>query len=185
MIPLLKDVTLAQNLEFNGAFRYTDYSTSGGVKTWKLGLSWEPADDLRVRATRSNDIRAPSLFELFAGRSGGTTGFTDLHTGVAGFTANSSQGNPNLVPEVAHTITVGGVWTPRQLPGFSVSVDYYDIKIEGAIANRTVAQLNQDCEASNGTAPSCALISRPLPFSAARSPPCAPSPGISSGTSGM
>ena len=38
LVPLLKDVVLAKSVEFNGAVRRTDYSTSGGVTTWKVGL---------------------------------------------------------------------------------------------------------------------------------------------------
>ena len=174
ILPLLNNAPFAKNLELNGAYRYTKYDRTGlgvstgvSAKTWKLGVNWRPLNDLRFRATRSDDIRAPSLIELFAGKSAGTTGFTDLHTGFAGFTANSSQGNPNLVPEVAHTTTVGGVWTPSFLSGFSASVDYYKIEIANAIAsvggNTTAAQ--NICEASGGTSPLCALYIRPLPFS--------------------
>ena len=174
IVPLLKDVTFAKNLELNGAYRHTQYDRSGlgssssiSANTWKVGLNWQPFDDLRFRATRSNDIRAPSLFELYAGPSGGTTGFTDLHTGFAGFTASTNLGNPNLVPEVAHTVTVGGVWTPSFIQGFSASVDYYKIEIDNAIAqvggNTTAAQ--NICEQSGGTSPLCALYIRPNPFS--------------------
>src|SRR3546814_9599934 len=38
VFPLLKDVPGADTLDFNGAVRYTDYSESGEVTTWKAGL---------------------------------------------------------------------------------------------------------------------------------------------------
>src|SRR5690606_34049907 len=58
-------VPLGLGLEFNGAVRATDYSTSGYVTTWKLGATWAPIEDIRFRITRSRDIRAPNLNELF------------------------------------------------------------------------------------------------------------------------
>jgi hypothetical protein len=36
-IPLLKDLPLVSSLDANLAGRYTDYSTSGSVETWKVG----------------------------------------------------------------------------------------------------------------------------------------------------
>ncbi len=167
LVPLLADVPLIHRLELNGAARYTDYSTSGSVKTWKLGLSWEVSDDLRFRATRSRDIRAPTLFDLFRPASEAPFGFNDLHTGITRTVASRSQGNSNLVPEIGKTLTVGAVYKPHWLPGFSASVDYYDIKLDKAVTNvaGTSAAIQRLCEDSNGTSPYCALYVRPLPFS--------------------
>jgi iron complex outermembrane receptor protein len=167
VIPLLTDKPFAKVFEFNGAARYTHYSNSGNVTTWKAGLNYQPVDDLRLRATRSRDIRAPSLLELYAGRTISITGFGDLHTGGSGFTNTLTQGNPNLVPEEADTTTIGIVWSPSQVPGLSVSVDYYDITIDNAIVgvggNNNASQ--QACEVSGGTSPVCAFYIRPFPFS--------------------
>jgi outer membrane receptor protein involved in Fe transport len=43
-------------------------------------------------------------------------------------------GNQNLEEETAKTLTLGAVLTPRFLPGFSLTADYYDIRLGGAIA---------------------------------------------------
>jgi outer membrane receptor protein involved in Fe transport len=167
VVPLLKDVALVKNLEFNGAFRYTDYSTSGVAKTWKLGLNYSPIDDVRFRLVRSRDIRAPTLNDLYGGQTIALTGYTDLHTGVAGFVNGSSQGNPNLLPEVADNEVAGVVYQPHWLPGFSISLDYYNIVINNAIGsvggNNTATQ--QECERSGGTSILCSLYIRPNGFS--------------------
>jgi outer membrane receptor protein involved in Fe transport len=159
-LPLLKDLPLIQALDFNGAVRRTDYSTSGAVTTWKAGLTWELYNDLRLRVTRSRDIRAPSLYELF---QRGTTSYQpqvfDPFTNTTATNVRSVvRGNPDLRPEVANTLTFGGVYSPSFLPGFNFSVDYYDIKIRDAIASLSYQQEIDDCY--DGSASACALISR-------------------------
>ncbi|MBN8605669.1 MAG: TonB-dependent receptor [Caulobacterales bacterium] len=147
------------DLEFNGAFRYTDYSNSGGVDTWKLGLTYEPIEDVRFRVSRSRDIRAPNLYELFASPSTGFAAFT-----VNPFTGNQiptiptiTTGNPDLEPETGDTWTIGAVFRPSFLPGLSASIDYYDIELtNGIVTGRTVSQVLSDC--FNGDATACAQI---------------------------
>ena len=63
-VPLLKD-TFVQDLNMNAAGRMTSYSTSGLVETWKLGLTSQINDDIKLRTTLSSDIRAPGVGELF------------------------------------------------------------------------------------------------------------------------
>jgi iron complex outermembrane receptor protein len=166
-VPLLKDVFLTKGLDVNGAFRNANYSISGNANTWKVGTVWHMVDGLTFRATRSRDFRAPTLIDLFAPISKESTGYTDLHTGVAGITYIQSQGNPNLKPELGNTTTVGVVFKPGWLPDFSVAVDYYNISIIDAIGtfSGTDSAVQAQCEQSGGTSPSCALYVRPLPFS--------------------
>lgn len=136
LVPLLKDSAVAKNLEFNGAVRRTDYSTSSSVTTWKAGLIWEMNDDFRLRGTRSRDIRAPNLNDLFAPNSQFVNAYLDRtqpdSPQVPNFTANG--GNPLLKPEIADTWTAGGVYSPQWLPGFSISADWYKINIKDAIS---------------------------------------------------
>src|SRR5690606_16204117 len=66
IIPLARDAAFARLFDLNAAVRYAEYSTAGGQTAWKIGAVWEPADWLRLRTTRSRDIRAPALNELFS-----------------------------------------------------------------------------------------------------------------------
>jgi iron complex outermembrane receptor protein len=159
-VPLAKNESWAQDLEFNAAGRYTNYSTSGGVETWKLGLSNQVNDEIRLRATWSDDIRAPNLSELFA--AGVTNGRTipDPFTGAAPSVRATSKGNVNLKPENATTITGGIVYTPNWLEGFSLSVDWYYINIKGAIGTLSAEQELAYCFAAPSTSPYCPLIIR-------------------------
>jgi len=166
-VPLLKDVPLVQNLDANLAGRYTDYSTSGSVQTWKVGLDYHVNDDVRFRATTSIDIRAPTLNDLFSPVQSSVTSFTDIHTGGYGILFISSQGNPLLQPEVARTYTAGIVLTPSWLSGVTASYDYYHIDIKNGIGSLSAGntQIQNLCEDSGGTSQYCSLYTRPLPFS--------------------
>ena len=114
-LPVLKDSAIARSLDLNGAVRHADYSTSGGVTTWKLGGSWQIVDDLRLRGTWSQDIRAPNLLELYnpATQLNGNV----VYNGVTVPQVNFATGNPNLRPERARTITFGGVYSPAFASG--------------------------------------------------------------------
>lgn len=136
VIPLAKDADWATALDLNAGARATDYSTSGYVTTWKVGVTWSPIDDLRFRATRSRDIRAPNMQELFAGtNSSFQSSRQDPFNNNATVTINVlSQGNLNLKPEKADTTGLGVVLQPSFMPGFSASVDYWNIDTKGLIA---------------------------------------------------
>jgi outer membrane receptor protein involved in Fe transport len=145
-------IPLWEGLDLNGAFRQTDYSTSGSVSTWKVGATWQVIDDIRLRATRSRDIRAPNLAELF------TPGTARTNT-VNVLQANGSQrtdqfleqttGNLTLTPEIAMTWGAGAVFTPTFLPGFAASVDYFDIDLEDAIGTITAQTITTLCLEQN------------------------------------
>lgn len=160
VVPLLRDVPLARNVELNLAGRHADYSNSGGVETWKAGLSWEVLDGLRLRATRSRDIRAPNLTELFEAGATSLVALNDpANAGVrVPNVINIDRGNPDLQPERADTLVAGAVLQPRFLPGFSLAVDYYDIKVRDAIAQLNGQQVLDFC--SQGLTALCDFITR-------------------------
>lgn len=61
---------IVNGLNFEGGYRYTDFSVSGGGSTsydsWKAGLNWTAADGLLVRSMVQRATRAPNVNELFA-----------------------------------------------------------------------------------------------------------------------
>ncbi|MBN9588310.1 MAG: TonB-dependent receptor [Alphaproteobacteria bacterium] len=179
-VPLVKDLPLARLISADGAMRYTDYHVggmdpagSGFVKTgfasstWKLGLAWQVTDDLSLRATRSRDIRAPTLWDLFQGPNTTTSGVSDALTGVSGSANTQAIGNPNLSPEVAHNTTAGLIYEPGWLAGARVKLDYFHIDIIDEIAGVSGASniVQSLCLASpGGSSPYCALIQRPVSY---------------------
>ncbi|PZQ58749.1 MAG: hypothetical protein DI570_17300 [Phenylobacterium zucineum] len=147
-VPLLKDMTGFESLGLNGAVRRTDYKVSGAVTTWKVGGTWEPIDGVLLRLTRSRDIRAPSLSELFSlGGISATGSFFNPFNGQSARLPVQTTGNPNLVPERADTLSFGGTWRASggPLSGLRVSADYYKIKVEDVIASVGATDILQRC----------------------------------------
>lgn len=145
--PLVRDLPFIQSLDFNGAVRSTEYSTSGNVTTWKAGLTYDVNDTLRFRGTRSRDIRAPNLNDLFLGGQANSNSVQDvLQPGAPSvFITTLSGGNPFLTPEVAETTAYGFVFRPAFLEGFSMSLDYFEIDIADAIVNQGAAATVNQC----------------------------------------
>jgi len=161
IVPIIRD-SFFHSADLNGAIRYADYSTVGGQTTWKIGGVVEPVKGLRFRATKSRDIRAPALYELYSPGSEVTNtinGIVNGNTGAAlastpTIPQNVNQGSANLKPEKADTWTVGMVVEPDgALRGLRASVDYYDINIKGAIINLNASNIAQLCtnEIKSGT----------------------------------
>ncbi len=158
-LPFLNSETLGK-ANLNVAGRWTDYSTSGVVYTWKVGGAWDtPIDGVRLRAVTSRDVRAPNLSELYAAPVTTTLpNFTNPFTSGSLLVLQNVVGNPALKPETAKNTTVGVVLAnPRWLPGFSVSVDYFNIIVDDVISSLTAQQevnfcfsgLSQFCSAFN------------------------------------
>lgn len=172
-------VPLGFGLEFNGAIRGTEYSTSGFVTTWKLGATWQPIDDILLRVNRSRDIRAPNLNELYQAGTANTSTVTNPFfvpgqsnpgpgTGVYGASLSylgTVTGNPNLRPEKADSWNLGAVVTPRFFPGFSASVDYWRVKVNDAIDSLSADDIVNRC--FEGLEEYCAAIT-PDPANPAR-----------------
>lgn len=158
-LPVFKESVLGRSLDLNAAARITDYSTSGSVVTWKGGFTYRPIQDVEFRLTRSRDIRAPNLNELFLAGTVQTSNVSDPFNGGANAQfLLTTRGNLALRPEEADTLTFGVVVRPSFLPGFGFSVDYYDIQINGAIATNSAQFVVNRCAA--GETSFCSQITR-------------------------
>ena len=135
-VPLLHDSVFGRALDLNAAVRETHYELSGSVTTWKVGATYDPVDWFRFRATKSRDINAPRISQLFSQGGGASFIVTNPANGVTDAVQGRTNGNPDLVPEVADTFTGGIVFTPEWDwgTGLRASVDYYSIKIKGVIS---------------------------------------------------
>jgi outer membrane receptor protein involved in Fe transport len=130
------------------------------VTTWKVGGNYEPFEGLRFRAVRSRDIRAPNILELNSLRvtTGSATSAIDPTTNQLIQFSSFTSGNRALRPEIANTFSVGAVVRPSFLRGFNVSLDYYNIRVAGAIQTLSAQQTLNECQAGNTTI--CSFITR-------------------------
>jgi iron complex outermembrane recepter protein len=145
LLPLLADRTGFEQLDLSLAARYADYEGSGGIWAWKVGLDWQVHDAVRLRATQSRDIRAATLSERFDRQGVGSSVNDPAFAGLNYTMTQINGGNPNLNPEEADTLSFGVVWQPGFLDGFSMSADYYEIDIAGALAQVGTQNIVDQC----------------------------------------
>lgn len=182
-VPLIADAGALSGLDLELGYRYSDYSNSGGVNTYKAGLG-ASFDDGRylLRAGWNRAIRAPGIIEVFSNQSialwggsdpcaGATPSFTVEQcalTGVApsqyGFVPVNpagqynqlSGGNLDLDPETADTWTIGFAANP--IEDLNLAVDYYRIEVEDAITTVGSRVIIDLC--ASGQTAMCSLIRR-------------------------
>ncbi len=171
-VPLISEKPFFHALAVEGAVRYSDYSTAGGTTAYKLAGEWAPVRDIRFRTTYGKAVRAPNISELFTSTQIGGQWLTDPcnyydvvnRASRTQYTAANcailapdnvneyyqyldviSTGNADLGVETAKTLTAGVVVKPRFIPNLTVSVDYFDIKLRGAIDSFGAQQILNKC----------------------------------------
>jgi outer membrane receptor protein involved in Fe transport len=185
-IPLVEDRRFVQELSLNGAYRYSDYNTGVSTDTYTINGIYSPVDGLRFRGGFSKAVRAPNVVELFTTQGFGlfdldedpcgtarsatlaqcvATGVPAANYGTAALDSPAGQyneltgGNPNLEPEEAETVSFGVVFTPRFLPGFDITVDYFDIEVQGLVSSIGSENTLNLCYQNNDAA-ACDRINR-------------------------
>jgi outer membrane receptor protein involved in Fe transport len=176
-LPLITNKDFFQELSFDVAARYSDYSNFGGAGVYKGSVNWAITEDIRFRADYGTGFRAPKVgSELFLGNTASADGFTDPCEGATDATviancttsfaasgavynpATFSQqlpqlnatwtGNSALRPETSNQYNVGVVLTPRFLPNFTFSADYYNIHVHDLITLLDEDTVLNDCYTS-------------------------------------
>jgi outer membrane receptor protein involved in Fe transport len=157
-VPLLQGKPAAELVSIDAAYRYSYYSTDKQTDTYKVAGEWSPVPALRFRASFQRAVRVGNVNELFSPLQEGVDfGAVDSCEGPnptatleqcqnTGLSASlygtkpedfawaiKSGGNPELDPEESDTVSYGLIITPEFIPQLSISVDYFDIDVEGAI----------------------------------------------------
>jgi len=145
IVPLAKGESWADNWDLSLAARATNYSTSGYVTTWKAGTTYNPIPDVKFRVTRSRDIRAPNLSELYLPGTFSRGNQFDPFSNTTHQVTGNATGNLALKPEKGDTTGIGVVVQPSFVPGLSLSVDYWNIAIKDAIGSVGAANIMQYC----------------------------------------
>jgi outer membrane receptor protein involved in Fe transport len=184
VLPLIEDRRFAKNLALEMGLRSTDHSITGGSTTWKFGVNYRPTNELKIRGGFNRAIRSPDARELFEPNSLGLwegvdncagtapkftaaecarTGLSTTQYGSANLLSPAGQyngvygGNLNVKPEEADTFTLGLVVSP--IDRLNISVDYWDIKVNGYI-DEASPELVIDACAVTGNSAFCSLINR-------------------------
>lgn len=114
-LPILKDRFFFKDLSLEFGARYADYSSVGGVFTFKAGGSYSPVSDIRIRGVYQQATRAPSVFELFQAGEVAFITFTDPCVRV--------RSNGSAVPApsaaVSQICVLQGAPDPRNDPSFT------------------------------------------------------------------
>jgi outer membrane receptor protein involved in Fe transport len=144
----------------NGTILYiNDRESSIGATTYKVSALYDPTEWLRIRATRSRDIRAPNFSELYERtESVGFTGTANPWTGGSDQALIASTGNIDVDAERGDTETFGVVFSPQSswAQGLRLSADWWQIEIDGAIARLGAANIVDGC--FRGNAVLCTFI---------------------------
>jgi iron complex outermembrane receptor protein len=185
VIPLVQGRRGAQNLSLELGYRLSNYSSTGSAPTYKTSAVWAPVDAFRIRTGYNRATVSPSVLALFFPQRLGLGGSQDLCAGTspsatpeqcerqgvpralygtilenpAGQYNTLEGGNPTLEQEIANTVTLGAVFTPRAFPGFSATLDYYRIKIDDTIGSLEADDIMNQCVAT-GNPTLCGLIRR-------------------------
>jgi iron complex outermembrane recepter protein len=187
-IPLVAD-KLVRRLALEGGFRkswYENPRSKFSSDAYKLALDLTFVTGLRLRTSLQGANRAPNVQELFAPAQpdsfardpcAGTsplasetqcarTGVTPAQYGhvvkvdatLFGYNAIMG-GNADLQPETATTRTIGLVLEPRFLRGLNATIDWWDIRLKGAVSKIGAQTIIDSCITS-GDPVFCSRIHR-------------------------
>jgi outer membrane receptor protein involved in Fe transport len=191
--PLLRDVPFFEELTVNLAGRVSDYNTAVGTTySYNAGLQWAPIPDIRFRAQYGRAVRAPNVSEAgfpavdnFANNFQDPCSVTYIASGtqarvdncnaqltaaqrsnlpLGGYSLGIVSGsNADLQEEKSDSYTYGAVIQPRFFPGFSLSVDYYNITVNNVIVSLAAQTIVNACyDTPNLESPLCSTFSRNL-----------------------
>ncbi len=162
---------------------------TGTVTAYNIQGIYAPVEDLRLRAAYATSVRSPTQGDLYTDLTQNFGSVSDpcdvafigtnanfaancaaagVPVGFINTTARSqtisflSGGNETLSAEKGRSLTVGGVLKPQFVPGLSVTVDYYDIKVRSLIASPSLQGIFNACFGSDvpyATNPFCTVTS--------------------------
>jgi iron complex outermembrane receptor protein len=184
--PLLKDLPGVKALDVDLGVRHSNYSLFGSTTKSEFKVEYRPIKDVLVRGTWAQVFRVPTINDLYAAPVNTSVTFNDPCTGLtsamlaanpnlalackgvipnSGFKEPNGQitglnlGNPNLKPESGTVKTVGIVYDPSWLSGFSVDIDYWKYNLNQLITLLDSNYSIQQCVA-NGNPAFCNLVTR-------------------------
>jgi outer membrane receptor protein involved in Fe transport len=118
---------LLQALDLSLAGRWERYSDFGATANPRVGLRYQPAHGLILRATWGKSFKAPDFVEQGLPNSIYYYPAAALGSHSSGAALIPYGGNPDLRPERSTAWTAGLDWTPAAAPRFKASLTYFHI----------------------------------------------------------
>jgi iron complex outermembrane recepter protein len=158
-----------QRLDLSAAVRTESYSDFGKSTNPKIGVQWQPIEDLSLRGSWGTSFKAPRLVQLNEGANVYRPATLPNPNAVAGdpTTARPGQtsyvlallgfGNKALKPETAETWSAGGDFHPSAVPGLKIGATYYSIDYKDRIL---VPNTDEVSRAFQSAAPSDIVLQR-------------------------
>ena len=151
-VPLIlstMNIPFARSLEISFAYRYEEFENldlfgkGAGVATFdnggnpRISIRYQPIADVTLRASWGQSFLSPSAFQIF---NPPQQNFPQLFDIFANQTLQPpggvfQSGTIGLVPEETDSYTAGVVWTPKWLPGFTITVDFYQMYTKSLIVD--------------------------------------------------
>ena len=170
-----------QRLSLSLADRYDAYEDSvPGSKLLdthtsnpKLGITWQPASDMKVRGSYGTSFRAPSLgdysygaptFQAAASAAAvpHAAGLFGLPNGpVAAVLIQGGRLDGVLKPEKAKTWSLGLDFTPSSVPGLNLAATYYEIEYKNQIGTPATSAAFTDASYANALVAAGLAIANP------------------------
>ncbi len=181
-IGLYMAIPITTSLGLDAASRRDRYSNFGSVSSNLASLHWHVSPAVRLRASWSQDFRAPAMNDLYSGNLATSVNLTDpcsdysqvggalaANCAAAGVPSNYVQvnpdiatvsgGNPRLTPETSTSRTVGADFTPWNALPLTLSADYFKIEVNNAITQLSPENILDGCYLS-GDSNLCSFVNR-------------------------
>ena len=125
-------IPVSDDMEAQVAGRFDQFNDFGSTVNPKVAVTYNPIDDLLLRASWGTGFRAPALSSLYGAQSTGYPSGLDPVTGERGQFEATVGGNPNLKEETSESLNVGAVL--EILEGLDFTVDYWLTTLENGIS---------------------------------------------------
>ncbi|WP_045769474.1 TonB-dependent receptor [Xanthomonas albilineans] len=183
-VPVLAQSSPVGAVNLTLSDRFSDYSSvRSSNNSASFQVEWRPIHDLMLRGTAAQVFRAPAIGDIYLGPTADSPNFTDPCIGYSGSGhANACAGVPagwagsglsqansiksgsryvgyQLKPEKGTSFDYGLVYSPEYVPGLSLNLDWWKVKLDDLIQSIS-AQTVADLCYNDDNSPYCSYIHR-------------------------
>jgi outer membrane receptor protein involved in Fe transport len=148
-------IPISEKINAQAAIRHENPNDTDESTVGKFAVGWDVSDDLLIRGSASTSFRVPNLIQQnqrFVPRQGSNTDAVGKYVGANkplddSYSMQSFRLlNPNLKPETSTNTSIGFVYSPSAVDGFTMTYDNWQIEKEDTIVllgrnNRLVEDL--------------------------------------------